>query len=157
MIPGRLNYRTSETDQCPQSPPPRRQPNPRDIEVGRRLRAQRLERRLSQKEFGQKIGVSLHQVQKYETGTNRISAGRLQRIAEVLSVPVTFFFDGQSVTSGGEQVFSPLDYLSTEVAVRLARAFSKIENSKIRYAVVQIVECIAGESAKPIRKRRRAK
>jgi transcriptional regulator with XRE-family HTH domain len=140
-----------------QGPPPRRQPNPRDVEAGRRLRTQRLERRLSQKELGQKIGVSLHQVQKYEAGINRISTGRLQRIAEVLSVPVTFFFGGQNAPSEGEQVFSPLDYLSTEGAVRLARAFSKIEDPKIRNAVVQIVECIAGESAKPIRKRRRAK
>jgi transcriptional regulator with XRE-family HTH domain len=115
-----------------QGPPPRRQPNPRDVDAGRRLRAQRLERRLSQKEFGQKIGVSLHQVQKYEAGINRISTGRLQRIADVLSVPVTFFFDSQDAPSAGHQVFSPLDYLSTEAAVRLARAFSKIEDPKIR-------------------------
>jgi transcriptional regulator with XRE-family HTH domain len=140
-----------------QSPPPRRQPNPRDVEAGRRLRAQRLERRLSQKEFGHLIGVSLHQVQKYEAGINRISTGRLQRIADALSVPVAFFFDSPGAPSGGEHVFSPLDYLATEPAVRLARAFSKIENSKIQYAVVQIVECIAGESPKPIRKRRREK
>ena len=140
-----------------QGPPPRRQPNPRDVEAGRRLRAQRLERRLSHKEFGQLIGVSLHQVQKYEAGINRISTDRLQRIAEVLGVPVAFFFDGPGAPSGGEHVFSPLDYLSTEPAMRLARAFSKIEDPKIRYAVVQIVECVAGESAKPIRKRRRTK
>jgi hypothetical protein len=86
-----------------------------------------------------------------------MSNGRLQRIAEVLSVPVTFFFDDQGVTPAGLQTFSPLDYLSTEAAVRLARAFSKIENSKIRHAVVQIVEYIAGESPKSIRKRRRPK
>jgi transcriptional regulator with XRE-family HTH domain len=75
----------------------------RDSEIGRRIRVQRLARGLSQREPGKHIGVSLHQVQKYEQGRNRISSGRLQRIADVLSVPVTFFFDGQDAPPGGSK------------------------------------------------------
>ena len=135
----------------PQSPPPRRKPNSRDVEAGRRLRTQRLEMGLSQKEFGRKIGVSYQQLQKYERGENRISTGRLQRAAEVLGVPVTFFFDSYVA----EQVGSPLDYLTTEAAVRLVRAFAKIEDHKLRYAVVQIVEQMAGDTPVPMRKRRK--
>jgi hypothetical protein len=89
---------------------------------------------------------------KSESACTKFSTGRLQRMAEALSVPVTFFF-GWDATSEGERILSPLDYLSTEAAIRLARAFSKIENSKIRYAVAQIVEHIAGEAPMPMRKR----
>src|SRR5262244_2719043 len=66
--------------------------DPRDAEIGRRVRTLRLQRGLSQTELGSLINVTFQQVQKYEKGTNRISAGRLQRIAEVLTVPVSFFF-----------------------------------------------------------------
>jgi transcriptional regulator with XRE-family HTH domain len=66
----------------------------RDAEVGRRVRAQRLARGLSQTELGTKIGVSFQQLQKYENGGNRIGAGRLERIAEALKVPVSFLSRG---------------------------------------------------------------
>src|SRR5207248_4793441 len=65
----------------------------RDAEVGQRVRSRRLECRLSQTELADKIGVTFQQVQKYEKGTNRIGASRLQRISEALDVPITFFFD----------------------------------------------------------------
>src|ERR1043166_4842022 len=66
----------------------------RDAEVGRRVRSRRLECRLSQTELADRIGVTFQQVQKYEKGVNRIGAGRLQRIAEALEVPISFFFGG---------------------------------------------------------------
>ena len=70
-----------------------RRADSRDAEVGRRVRSRRLECRLSQTELASRVGVTFQQLQKYETGVNRIGAGRLQRISEALEVPITFFFD----------------------------------------------------------------
>src|SRR3954463_9966038 len=86
-----------------------RRADARDAEVGRRVRSRRLECRLSQTELADKVGVTFQQVQKYEKGVNRIGAGRLQRIAEALDVPITFFFDGSNGAShtgnGAESIF----------------------------------------------------
>ena len=65
-------------------------PDARDVEVGRRIRSQRLVSRMSQTELANNLGVTFQQVQKYEKGVNRVGAGRLSRIADVLSVPVSF-------------------------------------------------------------------
>ena len=64
----------------------------RDIDVGRRVRVLRLQRRLSQTDLANHLGVSFQQVQKYENGTNRISAGRLEQIAELFKIPVEAVF-----------------------------------------------------------------
>ena len=64
-----------------------------DIEMGKRIRLRRVEQKISQAEFGEKLGVSFQQVQKYEKGVNRVGAARLQQIATALNVPVTFFYD----------------------------------------------------------------
>src|SRR5437660_12296923 len=65
-----------------------------DVEIGRKIRALRLERGLSQSGLADGIGLTFQQVQKYEKGTNRVSAGRLQRIADILETPVMFFYAG---------------------------------------------------------------
>ena len=65
-----------------------------DVEIGRKIRALRLERGLSQSNLADGIGLTFQQVQKYEKGMNRVSAGRLQRIADMLNIPVTFFYGG---------------------------------------------------------------
>src|SRR6476469_4127011 len=65
-----------------------------DVEIGRKIRALRLERGLSQSSLADGIGLTFQQVQKYEKGTNRVSAGRLQQIADLLNVPVMFFYGG---------------------------------------------------------------
>jgi DNA-binding Xre family transcriptional regulator len=72
---------------------PKRSPDRVDIEVGRRVRTFRLEKRLSQEQLGDQLGLTFQQVQKYEKGINRIGAGRLQRIANILEIPVGDFFD----------------------------------------------------------------
>jgi transcriptional regulator with XRE-family HTH domain len=64
-----------------------------DVEVGRRVRTFRLEKGLSQEQLGDQLGLSFQQVQKYEKGINRIGAGRLMRIANILEIPVENFFD----------------------------------------------------------------
>ena len=69
-------------------------PHPIDIHVGQRLRAARLIANLSQSTLGEAVDVSFQQIQKYEKGTNRISASRLYIIAHVLGVDISFFFEG---------------------------------------------------------------
>src|SRR5260370_31061794 len=69
-------------------------PDACDADVGRRIRAQRLLCHMSQTELGNRVGITFQQIQKYEKGVNRVGAGRLARIADVLSVPVSFFFSG---------------------------------------------------------------
>jgi transcriptional regulator with XRE-family HTH domain len=120
-------------------------PDARDVEVGRRIRAQRLVRRLSQTELANKLGISFQQLHKYEKGVNRVGAGRLARIAEVLNVPVSFFFSGDDPPSqADERVNSGLRFLETAGAVRLVRAYSQIEDPQIRRALVHLAEEIAG-------------
>jgi len=121
---------------------PKRRSDKRDIEVGRRLRTYRLQRGLSQEKLADQLGVTFQQVQKYEKGTNRISAGRLQRISEVLDIPITEFFTVQrSGGSGQSEIFELLD---TAAALRLVRAYSRIRDSKVQQALLYFVEQVAG-------------
>ncbi|HEY4920851.1 MAG TPA: helix-turn-helix transcriptional regulator [Xanthobacteraceae bacterium] len=121
--------------------------DPRDAEIGKRVRTLRLQRGLSQSDLGALISVTFQQVQKYEKGTNRISAGRLQRIAEVLSVPVSFFFDGPD--DGRKHSKSSVDvefsFLQTEGALRLARAYARIKEPGVRLQLLRLTEAIAGD------------
>src|SRR3982750_733249 len=112
---------------------PRRSRDPRDLEVAKRVRALRLQRGISQTELGGILDVTFQQVQKYETGTNRISAGRLQQIAEVLDVPVPYFYANDTNGRGhpgGEPrstaINSEFDLLQSAHAIRLVRAYSRI-------------------------------
>lgn len=127
--------------------PKAKQPNPIDIEVGRRIRTQRLASRISQTALGQKVGVTFQQVQKYEKGVNRVGAGRLQQIADVLGVPVDFFFDksrdGRSPAT--EVAETSFDFLQTAGAVRLVRAYSEIQDPELRRSLVTLAESIAGQ------------
>ena len=122
--------------------------DPRDADIGKRVRTLRLQRGLSQTELGALINVTFQQVQKYEKGTNRISAGRLQRIAEVLSVPVSFFFAGfdeKPKTSTGQVMDLEFSFLQTEGALRLARAYARIKQPSVRLQLLRLTEAIAGE------------
>ena len=71
----------------------KKNPNPVDVHVGRRVRMRRVLIGLSQEKLGEHLDLTFQQVQKYEKGTNRVSASRLYEIAHILGVPVSFFFD----------------------------------------------------------------
>jgi transcriptional regulator with XRE-family HTH domain len=73
--------------------------NPVDKHVGRRVRMRRMMLAMSQLKLGDALGLIFQQVQKYEKGTNRIGASRLQQISHILQVPVTFFFEGAPTAS----------------------------------------------------------
>lgn len=124
-----------------------RSPDPRDREVGQRIRAQRLIRKMSQEELGDSLGITFQQIQKYEKGANRVAAGRLIRIAEVLGMPVGFFLEGAAGPAAGpanDGVNSALSFLKTAGAVRLLRAYNRIDTSEVRQALVELAEQIAG-------------
>jgi transcriptional regulator with XRE-family HTH domain len=120
----------------------KRNPDPLDIEVGQRVRTFRLQNGFSQEKLGDQLGLTFQQVQKYEKGTNRIGAGRLQRIANILGVPVADFF-----TSHRQGEVAPAEVfrlLDTAAALRLVRAYSRINNPKLQQAITRLVESIAG-------------
>jgi transcriptional regulator with XRE-family HTH domain len=125
-----------------------KRPDPVDVEVGHRIRIQRLARGLSQTALANHLGVTFQQVQKYEKGVNRVGAGRLTRIAEVLGVPVASFFTGKEKLghdegdAGGE---SPLKLLTISGAFRLLRSYAEIEDGNLRRSIVELVEKVAGQ------------
>jgi transcriptional regulator with XRE-family HTH domain len=129
-------------------------PNPIDKHVGSRVRMRRMMLNMSQEKLGDALGLTFQQVQKYEKGTNRIGASRLQQIAGILQVPVSFFFEGAPHEGGGRsggmgEAPSPAyvsDFLATSDGLALVKAFTKIKSSKMRRRVVDLVEQIAGES-----------
>jgi transcriptional regulator with XRE-family HTH domain len=126
---------------------PSRQVEAWDVEVGRRIRARRLECWLSQQELAQGLGVSFQQVQKYEKGANRISAGRLLAICNLLQVPITFFYDSAAPLRSGETRAKPsrlFDLLDDSDTLQLAVAFDRIPDRTIRRAMVQLMEKLAG-------------
>ena len=124
-----------------------RSPDPRDREVGQRIRAQRLIRKMSQEELGDRLGITFQQIQKYEKGANRVAAGRLIKIAEVLNMPVGFFLEGAAGPSASQNIDginSALSFLKTAGAVRLLRAYNRMDTSEVRQALVELAEQIAG-------------
>ena len=130
-----------------------KRPDPVDIEVGHRIRIERLARGLSQTALANQLGVTFQQVQKYEKGANRIGASRLQQIAHILQVPVSFFFDGAPAapgqsTDGMAEAPSPAyvsDFLATSDGLALTKAFMGIKDAKLRRRIVDLVQQIAGE------------
>ena len=127
-------------------------PNPIDKHVGSRVRMRRMMLSMSQEKLGDALGLTFQQVQKYEKGTNRIGASRLQAIANILQVPVSFFFEGAPHTpghsSGSGEAPSPAyvsDFLATSDGLALVKAFTRIKNSKLRRSIVNLVEHVADE------------
>jgi len=116
-----------------------------DIEIAHRLRALRLERGLSQSRVASQAGVSFQQFQKYEKGDNRISAGRLQRIAGALDVPVTAFY-GVGATRREDRDYG-FAYLRTRGAMRLVRAYAEIAGRGSRVALLALAEALAQRGA----------
>jgi transcriptional regulator with XRE-family HTH domain len=125
-------------------------PNPVDKYVGSRIRMRRIMLGMSQEKLGESLGLTFQQIQKYEKGTNRVGASRLQQISEILQVPVSFLFEGGpggSINANGvSEAPSPAyvsDFLATSEGLALTRAFTRIADSKLRRSIVDLVEQIA--------------
>ncbi len=127
-------------------------PNPVDRHVGSRVRMRRMMLSMSQEKLGDALGLTFQQVQKYEKGTNRIGASRLQQISHILQVPVAFFFEGAPAlhgqsSDGMKEAPSPAyvsDFLATTDGLALTKAFMRIKEAKLRRRIVDLVEEIAG-------------
>jgi transcriptional regulator with XRE-family HTH domain len=127
-------------------------PNPIDKHVGSRVRMRRMMLGMSQEKLGDGLALTFQQVQKYEKGTNRIGAGRLQHISQILQVPVAFFFEGAPhlgmVVDTMEVAWSTTyvsDFLATSDGLSLTKAYMRIPDSKLRRRIVDLVQQIAGE------------
>ena len=128
-----------------------RSPSTVDIAVGRNVRSWRIARGMSQTQLGNRLGLSFQQVQKYETGGNRITPGRLVKIAATLGVPVSALFAG---TGRADPSHSLLALVSDSRSFRLAHAFAAIKHKTARLSLVNLVENIAAAVAQPKRRRR---
>jgi transcriptional regulator with XRE-family HTH domain len=122
-------------------------PDKVDVEVGQRIRVLRNDARVSQTVLAEELGVTFQQVQKYEKGLNRVGAGRLTKIAGVLGVAVSKLLglDEEPSATSRERgdAASPLQLLTTPGALRLLRAYAKLEEGVMRRSIVAMVENVA--------------
>ena len=132
--------------------PAKKTPNPIDVHVGSRIRLRRNMISMSQEKLGEALGITFQQIQKYEKGTNRVGASRLQQISQVLGVPVAFFFEdapGESHSQDGMAESNSsafvVDFLSSAEGLQLNRSFARISDAKVRRKIVELVRTLADE------------
>lgn len=123
-----------------------------DEHVARRMRARRLQLGLSQEDLANGLGITFQQVQKYEKGHNRMGAGRLHKVAQILEVPIQHFFDdlpSDAVVqaSGAKGAAHPV--LSTSEVERVVAAYSAISDESMREALLNMMRTI-GRSTSPV-------
>ncbi|MEM9732905.1 MAG: helix-turn-helix transcriptional regulator [Pseudomonadota bacterium] len=135
-----------------------KKPNPIDVHVGSRVRLRRTMQGMSQEKLGDALGITFQQIQKYEKGTNRIGASRMQQIAAALKVPVSFFFEdapaqpGAMVQPGMAEASATsyvVDFVSSAEGIALNRAFVRIPSATIRRKVIEMVRALADETGEP--------
>lgn len=128
-------------------------PNPIDVYVGSRIRLRRNMLGLSQEKLAEGLGVTFQQVQKYEKGSNRVGASRLQAVSNILNVPVSFFFDngptalveGSGPTERGAQPDELISFVSSKEGLALNRAFAKVTDAKVRAKLLNLVKALAAD------------
>ena len=131
----------------------KKKPNPTDIHVGSRIRLRRNMLGMSQEKLGENLGITFQQIQKYEKGTNRVGASRLQAISLIFGVPVGFFFEdipGQEAT--GNKGFAEdastslaIAFCSSAEGLQLNRAFVRISDQKIRRKIIELVKTLSSD------------
>ena len=125
-----------------------------ELSIGARLRARRRQLGLSQSDLAEKLGVSFQQVQKYERGSNRISASKLYEIARTLRVPISWFFEGLSDPAEGrddsaqpEATSHAHNFLLTQEGIDLANLFPRVQPRRVRRRLVELVRSLADAEA----------
>jgi transcriptional regulator with XRE-family HTH domain len=129
--------------------------NPTDLHVGKRVRMFRVKAGISQTDLAQHLGITFQQVQKYEKGINRISSSRLQKISELLDIPVAALFEdlpGAKRNSADHPLDEFVEFLGTTLGQRLVQGFMKVHDKGVRTHLVRLIEGIA-EHTPPVRKR----
>lgn len=112
-----------------------------DVLIGERVRSRRLQAKVSQAVLGKALGVTFQQIQKYETGANRIGCGRLLKIAEVLQCDVAEFYEK---ANDGQAARTPISmFMATQDGVAIVEAMLKIENQDLRRMVIEIARKFA--------------
>lgn len=131
-------------------------PDPIDVHVGGRMRLRRMMIGMSQEKLGDHLQLTFQQVQKYEKGANRIGAGRLYRVAKVLGVDVSFFFEDlppEAMRPAADGFAEPdatpflMDFVSTPEGLQLNSAFAKISSPEARKRIVDLVKTLADADA----------
>jgi transcriptional regulator with XRE-family HTH domain len=125
---------------------------PVDTHIGQKVRARRTLLGLSQTDLAHAAGISFQQVQKYENGTNRVGASRLQQFSEALGVPPSYFFEGgpsvgkkQPAPQEGELSEGAIvSFLGTREGAALVRAFMAVKQKRIRQSIIAFIESIRG-------------
>ena len=134
----------------------KKKPNPTDTHVGSRIRLRRNMLGMSQEKLGENLGITFQQIQKYEKGTNRVGASRLQAISTILGVPVAFFFEdlpSQGAAAAGlgfaEDPVAGLamDFCTSAEGLQLNRAFVRISDPKVRRRLIELVKSLGEEEA----------
>jgi transcriptional regulator with XRE-family HTH domain len=132
----------------------KKKPNPTDTHVGSRIRLRRNMLGMSQEKLGENLGITFQQIQKYEKGTNRVGASRLQAIANILGVPVAFFFedlpghDGSAENRGFAEDTSAnlaMEFCTSAEGLQLSRAFVKISDMKVRRRIIDLVKSLSND------------
>lgn len=119
-------------------------PDPIDVHVGGRLRLRRTLMGLSQTDLAKSVGLTFQQVQKYESGANRVSASRLYHIAESLDVPVSFFFDDMPREGGLAEAPRPAFEPDREL-LELTRNYRSISDAEVRRGIYELVKRLASK------------
>jgi transcriptional regulator with XRE-family HTH domain len=120
-----------------------------DAHVGSRVRMRRMMLGMSQEKLGDALALTFQQVQKYEKGTNRMGASRLQQAADILGVAAPFFFEGAVGGTYKPDGSAPSpayidDFVTTSDGLRLMKAFMRIPKPAVRHYIVALVKEIAG-------------
>ncbi len=131
----------------------KKRPNPIDVHVGSRIRLRRNMIGMSQEKLGELLGITFQQIQKYEKGSNRVGASRLQAIASTLTVPVSFFFEDapgqEGAPPGGfaedASANFVVDFVSSAEGLQLNRAFVRIADPKVRRKIIDLVRTLADD------------
>ncbi len=132
---------------------PNKAPNPVDIHVGARVRARRKMLGMSQDQLATHLDLTFQQIQKYERGSNRISASKLYDIASALKTPVAYFFEGYETTDAGDGFVASLyersvnQFLGTSEGIEIAEAFPRILSGKHRRRILELVRALAEDDA----------
>lgn len=124
--------------------------NPVDVYVGARVKLRRQLIGMSQEKLGEALELTFQQVQKYERGANRVSASKLHRIAEVLDVPISYFFDGYEGDIDSHDGLSEPpaaafehEQLSRKESIDLLKAYYEIDDAKLRRKVIDLIRTLA--------------
>lgn len=120
--------------------------HPVDRNVGQRVRIARLARGMSQSALANAVSLTFQQIQKYEKGTNRISASRLFQFAQVLGVDVPYFFYGANAETAlkPEAASAPADFDLNRVNIAILQALSEIGDNKLKHKILDLIGCVAG-------------